>query len=121
MMRHDFYEKRGNAMAKRVYETEKLIEEIRKFLVRLSIKEAILFGSRIRDENLEDSDVDLILISDKFAKQKFTERFYPIHKCWELPYFLEALPYTTKELKKLAKSRGIIQEALRNGIRIRVK
>lgn len=95
---------------------EKLIKEIKKFMKRINVREAILFGSRVRGENLENSDVDLILIGN--FKEKFVDRFYPIHKKWKLPYFLEALPYTTKELKKLA-NRGIIKEALSNGIKIR--
>lgn len=95
---------------------EKLIKEIKKFMKRINVREAILFGSRVRGENLENSDVDLILIGN--FKEKFVDRFYPIHKEWKLPYFLEALSYTRKELKKLA-NRGIIKEALSNGIKIR--
>ncbi|MEW6069918.1 MAG: nucleotidyltransferase domain-containing protein [Candidatus Thermoplasmatota archaeon] len=99
---------------------DKVIEEIKKFLGRVKAEEGILFGSRARGDNLENSDVDLIIISDRFATQRYADRFYDLHKKWSLPYFLEAFPYTRKELKKLT-MRGVIREALRNGIRIKVQ
>lgn len=99
-------------------EKNALINNIRGFLGRVGAEEGILFGSRVRGENLENSDVDLIIISDKFAKKRFVERFYPLHKNWTLPYFLEAFPYTKTELKKLS-GRGVIRDALKNGIRIK--
>ncbi len=100
-------------------EKNALIKNVRAFLSRVEAEEGILFGSRIRNENLENSDVDLIIISDKFAKKRFIERFYPLHKNWTLPYFLEAFPYTKAELKKLS-NRGVIRDALKNGIRIKL-
>lgn len=105
-------------MVKKDLGRQRLIKEITKFLQRVGAEEAIFFGSRVKGEELTSSDIDLIIISEAFAKTKFVKRLYPLHKEWNLPYFLEALPYTKKELKKLARSRGIIQKALKEGIRI---
>lgn len=92
-----------------------LIKHIKIYLKRIRCEEGILFGSWVRNENLKNSDVDLIIISDRFANKKFVERFYELHKNWDLPYFLEAFPYTKEELKRLS-NRGVIREALKNGI-----
>jgi predicted nucleotidyltransferase len=50
-----------------------LIEEIKRFLKDIGAEEAILFGSRAVDEHLKRSDVDLIVIDDKFGAMKFVE------------------------------------------------
>lgn len=106
-------------MGKTGNETKRLIGEIKKFMKRAGVSDGILFGSRADDTYLEDSDVDLILISDKFKGTKFVERLYPLHKAWTLPYYLEVLPYTPQELKSLKiKKRGVILAALKRGIRI---
>lgn len=49
----------------------KIIEIIKEYLLELSskgldIKKAILYGSRARGNALEDSDIDLLLISPQF-------------------------------------------------------
>ncbi|MBU7011410.1 MAG: nucleotidyltransferase domain-containing protein [Theionarchaea archaeon] len=95
---------------------EELIEEIKEFLKRIDAEQAILFGSRAANENLKRSDVNLVVIDDKFGTMKFVDRLVFLHKNWDLPYFLEGLPYTWKEFEQLEKTRGIIREAKRNGI-----
>ena len=97
---------------------ENLRQEIAVFLKRIEAEEAILFGSRACGEELSTSDVDLIVISQKFFGQPFPERMVALHRDWRLPMFLEALPYTPDELMELAKSRGVVAEALKSGIRI---
>ncbi len=98
---------------------EELIEEIKKFLKEIDAEEAILFGSRAVDEHLKRSDVDLIVIDDKFGTMKFVGRMVFLHRHWHLPYFLEGLPYTRAEFEQLEKTRGIIREAKAHGIVIR--
>jgi len=45
---------------------DELIEEVRAFMRRVGVREAVLFGSRARNEHVEDSDVDLTLVSEQF-------------------------------------------------------
>ena len=99
---------------------EELIKEIEKFLKDIDAEEAILFGSRAVNQHLKRSDVDLIVIDDKFGTMKFVDRLVFLHRHWHLPYFLEGLPYTREEFEQLEKTRGIIQEAKAHGIVIRV-
>lgn len=105
-------------MAKKDNNLKHLIAEIKRFMKRAGASESVLFGSRANGTNLENSDVDLILISDRFGGVDFVRRLYPLHKLWTLPYYLEVLPYTPEELQKL-KNRSVIADALENGIRIK--
>jgi len=99
-------------------EISHLIAYIKGFLKRVHAQEAFLFGSRVRGDNLLESDVDLIVVSEDFARVEFPHRLIFLHSHWDLPYFLEALAYTPEELSRLAKTRGVIAEALKSGIRI---
>ena len=54
------------------------IEAVKEFKAKvnkdLPLKKLFLFGSRARGENSKWSDVDLLIVSDKFKKMKFRER-----------------------------------------------
>ena len=100
--------------------SEDLIEQIKLFLKNIDVEEAILFGSRARGDELETSDVDLVVIDDKFANMPFAHRLIYLSQHWHLSYFLEALPYTREEFERLSKTRGVVADALEHGIRIKV-
>jgi len=55
-------------------QSQDLIEQIKEFLRAIDADEAILFGSRARGDALETSDVDLVVIDDKFAEMPFPRR-----------------------------------------------
>ena len=97
---------------------EQLLNHVREFLAEIGAEEGYLFGSRARGDELLESDVDLLIVSDKFRDVKFPWRLVMLQEHWHLPHFLEALPYTREELTRLSRSRGMIIEALRSGIRI---
>lgn len=100
-------------------QSQDLIEQIKEFLRAIDAEEAILFGSRARGDALETSDVDLVIIDDKFVDMPFARRLIYVSERWTLSYFLEALPYTHAEFKKLANTRGVVNDAIKNGIRIK--
>ena len=54
------------------------IEAVKEFKANVSkdlpLKKVVLFGSRAKDINSKWSDVDLLIVSDKFKKMKFRER-----------------------------------------------
>jgi predicted nucleotidyltransferase len=97
---------------------EELLAYIRHFLSAVKAEEGYLFGSRARGDHLENSDVDLIIISDSFQGVKFPWRLVGLQKHWDLPYFLEALPYTRAEAQSLVATSGVVAEALKTGIRV---
>jgi predicted nucleotidyltransferase len=82
-------------------EGELRLADIRKLLHKVGAGRGILFGSRARGDYLLSSDVDLIVISDDFAGTSFPQRMIFLHEHWELPYYLEGLPYTEEEFARL--------------------
>ncbi len=57
---------------------ESVVNELSRFKKALSrklpLEKMILFGSYARGDYKKDSDVDLMLVSSKFAKRRFTQR-----------------------------------------------
>lgn len=95
-------------------------EEVRKFVERLRkclrIEKAIFFGSRVRDDWLEGSDVDLILVSPDFEGVFFTDRMVQVRACWESKYGLEVFCYTPEEFQRKARQISIVRKALEEGV-----
>jgi len=98
---------------------ERLIEEIRAFLRRVGVREALLYGSWARGDQREWSDVDLILISPRFGGSRFIDRLPSLYHHWDIlnPY-PELLAYTPEEFEEARKGLGIERVASETGIRI---
>ena len=90
-------------------------------MCRVNVDEAILYGSRARDDHLLTSDVDLIVISRRFAGTRPHRRLADLHDQWDpaLP-FLEALAYTPEEFERARQGLGIERIADKTGIRITI-
>lgn len=103
-------------------EKENLIRGLKKFLESLSldfkVKKILLFGSRATKNFREDSDVDLIIISDNFENMNFFERGSKMYDYWELDLPVDFICYTSKEFEKLKKGITIAREAVKEGIEI---
>lgn len=80
------------------------------------IKKVILFGSRATKEYGEESDVDLIIVSNDFNNMDFFERAAKMYDYWKLDLPVDFICYTKKEFEKLKKRISIVKEALTNGI-----
>jgi len=86
---------------------------------RVGVDEALLFGSRARDDWLHTSDVDLILISPRFRGVRFVDRLAPLYGEWPLWWiYPELLAYTPEEFEEARKGLGIERVAYQTGIRI---
>ena len=92
----------------------------RRYMQRLArnitVNKAILTGSRARGTYLEDSDVDLIIISNDFSAMPFSERLSYLQKEWRNRIPLEAFGYTVEEFRKLRQRSTYVRDAIRNGI-----
>ncbi len=99
-----------------------LVGELKRFKIKTSadtpIQKLILFGSRTTGKAKEDSDVDLILISEKFKRLNFIKRAAKMYDYWDLNLPVDFLCYTPKEFEKLRKQVSIVSEALKKGIEI---
>ena len=103
-------------------EKEYLIKGLKEFARKLSedfdIGKIILFGSRAGEKFREDSDVDLIIVSEDFENMNFFERVKKMYDYWEMDYPVDFLCYTPKEFNKLKKQITIVKEALEEGIEV---
>lgn len=89
------------------------IQKIRK---KFDIKQAILFGSRARGDNLEYSDYDILLVSPKFKGVFFSKRAAQFYDFWPYDYDLELLCYTPEEFEEMKRRIGIVRKAVKEGI-----
>ena len=99
------------------------LTQLRKFIDKVSraykIHDAIFFGSRVRGDYLEHSDVDLIVVSDDFEGIFFPDRSTAMYKFWDVGLPLEVLCYTVKEFEKKKQMIGLVQDAVSEGISLR--
>lgn len=98
----------------------KLAEFVRRHLPalreRLGPLEAIAFGSRARGDALSSSDLDLILVSPRFATVPFLKRPVAVLEALDYPGGLELLCYTPEEFEEKRGEFGIVRVALEEGI-----
>lgn len=86
---------------------------------RIKVERAILFGSWARGDNLQDSDIDLIVISPNFEHMSIEERLTLLERFWNFEKYgrsIEAFGYTADEFKKLRRYSLTIKDALKDGI-----
>ncbi len=78
----------------------------------------ILYGSRARGDHLQESDIDLIIVSKKFEGVKWPNRLGDVAELWDGIITIEPLCYTPEEFTKKKKQMGIVQQAVKEGIEI---
>ncbi|MEK7701916.1 MAG: nucleotidyltransferase domain-containing protein [candidate division NC10 bacterium] len=101
-------------------EDRKLAEFIRADLPmlrdRLAPLRVIAFGSRVRGDALSTSDLDLILVSPRFAAVPFLRRPVEVLEMLDYPGGLELLCYTPEEFEEKRRELGIVRVAIEEGI-----
>jgi predicted nucleotidyltransferase len=100
----------------------KIPTEITEFIKILKqdydIEKVIFFGSRTRNDYLESSDFDLIVVSRDFEDIFFTERISKMYKYWKSPKPLEIFCYTPEEFARKSSQLCIVRKAAETGINI---
>ncbi len=76
----------------------------------------ILFGSRARGQARVDSDIDLLLVSDRFEGVRFPERIARFLREIRPEPEVEPFCYTPAEFETMRDQTTIIKEATREGI-----
>ena len=84
----------------------------------LPIKKMYLFGSMARGNYHKWSDVDLVIVSNRFRGLKFRKRATKMYDYWYLNYPVDFLCYTPEEFNKLKKQTTLVRDAVENGIEI---
>ena len=95
---------------------EELVELLEGLMRRHGLREAYVFGSRVRGDYLHRSDLDVIVVDDRYEGVPFLQRGLDLLREW--PYSvpeLELFCYTPAEF---ARGNMITREALRGGLHI---
>ncbi|MBI4167744.1 MAG: nucleotidyltransferase domain-containing protein [Candidatus Aenigmarchaeota archaeon] len=80
----------------------------------------LLFGSRARGDYLEESDYDFLIVSEKFRDYDWHERMVQVIKLTEGKFSVDAICLTLEEFEKRKKEIGIVQEAVKEGVVLKV-
>ncbi len=82
---------------------EKLADLVARLHARFSVDKAFLFGSTARGRRLQESDIDLIVVSKGFEHMSIPERQGAVQREWNHPEDLEALTYTPAEFSQVSR------------------
>ena len=83
---------------------------------KFKVEKSILFGSRARNDYLDTSDVDLIVVSKDFSNIVFRKRMGEVIEHWGGDVDLEVICYTPEEFEKMKKRIGLVRKAVEEGI-----
>lgn len=80
------------------------------------VEKMVFFGSRATGKHRKDSDIDLILVSEKFRGKSFLKRPRGLYLHWPLDYPVDFICYTPEEFERLRKRITIVRQALEEGV-----
>ena len=107
-------------MDRNQHKIKKMIREYVKSLSKeIRVQKVILFGSWATGNYLEDSDVDLIVLSNEFTGVHLEDRLAILQRHWDDVRYgraLEAFGYTELEFRELQTCHHIVREARRKGL-----
>lgn len=78
----------------------------------------LIFGSRAGSEALAESDLDLLVVSERFRGVSFLERASALLAELDLPFPTDVLCYTPEEFARKRREHGIVRLALEEGLRL---
>jgi len=88
----------------------------------IKVESMILFGSYARGEQGRYSDIDLIVISPDFKRMGYMDRMIWLSKMRGDKFInraMDVLGYTKEEFGKMRKESAVLDEAWREGVRIK--
>jgi hypothetical protein len=95
----------------------RFVEEHLQRLRQLYQPELVLaFGSRVRGDALEESDLDLIVVSSRFRGIPFLDRASRVLTDLDVPFAVDFLCYTPEELAEKREEIGTVAAALEEGL-----
>lgn len=93
-----------------------LMDFKKKVKAKYAPERMILFGSRARGDNLQESDVDVIIVSKRFQNVPWPRRIGEVAQLWDGLVTLEPLCYTPEEFQQKSKEICIVQYAVNEGV-----
>ena len=97
---------------------EELTEEIRRFMRRVGVEHAIFFGSRQRGDNRPHSDLNLVLLDERFAGKRLGRLLPELQEAWKIDLQLELLPSSPGEFEEMQEWNTLAREASQNGLHL---
>ena len=85
-----------------------------KIIAEFKPERVLLFGSRITDTANEDSDIDVIIVSDVFSGIPFIKRMPSILKTIRFPKHIDVICYSSDEFERMRDKSSILINALEN-------
>lgn len=70
-----------------------------------------LFGSRARDDHMESSDYDILVIADSFTNQNPVRRREDLYAYWDGDHHADIIAYTEAEFAERSKKITVAREA----------
>ena len=96
---------------------EKLKNYSEELLKNYDIESIILIGAWAIEEAPEEEEINILIISEDFAKMGTKERVKNVAKFWNPPPILNPFPHTKIEFIKLMKRyQGYVFDALESGV-----
>ena len=99
---------------------EALIEEIREFMRRVEVEDAIFFGSRERGDEHPYSDLNLVLLADRFEGRKLSSLLPELQQAWKIDLHLELLPCSADEFEEMQEWNALARDAAENGLHLHI-
>jgi uncharacterized protein len=91
-------------------------ELLPKLRARFQPTQVIVFGSRARGEALLESDLDLLIVSERFRDIRFLDRSVAVLQELDPPFGMDVLCYTPEEFGRKRDELGIVSEAVETGL-----
>jgi len=92
-----------------------ILPEIRE---KLNPKSVIIFGSRAINEGSEESDLDVLIVSDFFVGKRFLGRIPMMLRMFRFQCPIDYLCYSSEEFEIIKSTSIIVEEALNKGMRV---
>ena len=93
---------------------EKFSKEALPIIVKLFHPEKVLlFGSRATGQAREDSDLDIIIVSNDFLGMKFVNRSTLLYKTVRFPKHVDYLCYPPDEFERMNRTSSSVNQAVK--------
>lgn len=96
-------------------EVRSIVERFRR---ESGIDRVIVFGSRAAGGATEQSDVDLVLVDDRFRGKRAFERPVGLRRYWPEGVAVDFLCYTPEEFEELKDRPTIVRLAVEEGVEV---
>lgn len=98
---------------------ERFIDEVLpKIKKSLRPTKVIIFGSRVKGCTSEESDIDIIIVSDFFRGRPFLGRMPSMLRMFRFPCPVDFLCYSPEEFGEISSRSIIIEQALKEGVEV---